>query len=69
MAEAGYKLKGGRLVKGGAPLAFEFLAQTRQQERLMLSYARTLERLGIACASARSTRPNTGRASRPSTST
>ena len=42
------KLKGGRLVKGGAPLTFEFLAQTRQQERLMLSYARTLERLGIA---------------------
>ena len=43
----GYKLEGGRLVKDGQPLAFEFLAQTRQQERLMLSYARTLERLGI----------------------
>ena len=47
LTEAGYELKGGRLVKGGVPLAFEFLAQTRQQERLMLSYARTLERLGI----------------------
>jgi len=48
LTEAGYELKGGRLVKGGVPLAFEFLAQTRQQERLILSYARTLERLGIA---------------------
>jgi peptide/nickel transport system substrate-binding protein len=48
LTEAGYRLEGGRLVKGGVPLAFEFLAQTRQQERVMLSYARTLERLGIA---------------------
>ncbi len=47
LTEAGWKLEGGRLVKGGAALAIEFLAQTRQQERLMLSYARTLERLGI----------------------
>ena len=47
LTEAGYEAKDGRLVKGGVPLAFEFLAQTRQQERLMLSYARTLERLGI----------------------
>jgi peptide/nickel transport system substrate-binding protein len=47
LTQAGYKLEGGRLVKDGQPLAFEFLAQTRQQERLMLSYARTLERLGI----------------------
>jgi peptide/nickel transport system substrate-binding protein len=44
---AGYALDGGRLKKAGAPLEFEFLAQTRQQERVMLSYARTLERLGI----------------------
>jgi peptide/nickel transport system substrate-binding protein len=47
LKEAGFALEGGRLVKGGAPLDFEFLAQTRQQERVMLSYARTLERLGI----------------------
>ena len=47
LTEAGYKLEGDRLVKGGVPLDVEFLAQTRQQERLMLSYARTLERLGI----------------------
>jgi len=48
LTQAGWKLEGGHLIKGGQPLAFEFLAQTRQQERLMLSFARTLERLGIA---------------------
>jgi peptide/nickel transport system substrate-binding protein len=48
LTEAGWKLEGGHLVKDGQPLAFEFLAQTRQQERLMLSYGHTLERLGIA---------------------
>jgi peptide/nickel transport system substrate-binding protein len=48
LIEAGYRLENNTLVKDGNPLSFEFLAQTRQQERLMLSYARTLERLGIA---------------------
>jgi peptide/nickel transport system substrate-binding protein len=48
LTEAGWELKGGRLSKGGVPLTVEFLAQTRAQERLMLSYARNLERLGIA---------------------
>jgi peptide/nickel transport system substrate-binding protein len=48
LGEAGYRLENNALVKDGSPLSFEFLAQTRQQERLMLSYARTLERLGIA---------------------
>jgi peptide/nickel transport system substrate-binding protein len=47
LADAGYQLNDGRLVKNGTPLGFEFLAQTRQQERLMLSYGRALERLGI----------------------
>ena len=47
LSEAGYALNGGKLMKGGVPLSIEFLAQTRGQERLMLSYARTLERLGI----------------------
>jgi peptide/nickel transport system substrate-binding protein len=47
LQEAGYEMKSGRLIRGGVPLTFEMLAQTRQQERLMLSYARTLERLGI----------------------
>jgi peptide/nickel transport system substrate-binding protein len=48
LGEAGYRLENNALVKDGNALSFEFLAQTRQQERLMLSYARTLERLGIA---------------------
>ena len=47
LTEAGYRLESNSLVKDGRPLSFEFLAQTRPQERLMLSYARTLERLGI----------------------
>jgi peptide/nickel transport system substrate-binding protein len=47
LTEAGYKLKGGRLVKNGVPLKVEFLSQTRWQERLALSYASTLARLGI----------------------
>ena len=45
---AGYQTRSGRLERNGVPLRFEFLASNRQQERLMLSYARTLERLGIA---------------------
>jgi len=47
LTEAGYRLAGGRLAKGGVPLRVEFLAQTRWEERLMLSFGRTLERLGI----------------------
>jgi peptide/nickel transport system substrate-binding protein len=45
--EAGYKLRDGRLAKNGTQLTVEFLARTRQQERLVLSYARSLERMGI----------------------
>ncbi len=48
LQEAGYAQRNGRLSKDGAPLAVEFLAANRQHERLMLAYARTLERLGIA---------------------
>ncbi len=47
LTEAGFQSKAGRLLRNGTPLTFEFLAQARQQERLMLSYGRTLERLGI----------------------
>jgi peptide/nickel transport system substrate-binding protein len=47
LEEAGYKFKNGRLMKRGSRLTLEFLAQTRAQERLMLSYGRTLARLGI----------------------
>jgi peptide/nickel transport system substrate-binding protein len=47
LGEAGYHLRHNALLKDGKSLNFEFLAQTRQQERLMLSYANTLERMGI----------------------
>jgi len=47
LTEAGYRLEGGRLSRGGVPLRIEFLSQTRWEERLMLSFGRTLERLGI----------------------
>src|SRR5262249_46600422 len=47
LTEAGYKLQGGRLAKDGVPLKVEFLAKTRWEERLALSFARTLTRVGI----------------------
>jgi peptide/nickel transport system substrate-binding protein len=50
LAEAGYALKGDVLrdAKTGAPFTFEFLARTRGQERLMLTFGKTLKQLGIA---------------------
>jgi peptide/nickel transport system substrate-binding protein len=50
LTAAGWVMSKGKLVKDGAPLQFEFLALTRQQERMMLSYAETLRRLGIGVA-------------------
>jgi peptide/nickel transport system substrate-binding protein len=49
LAEAGYGLDKGRMVRrsDGRPLALELLAVSRGQERLMLSYAQSLARLGI----------------------
>jgi peptide/nickel transport system substrate-binding protein len=46
---AGYELKGTELIHSvsGRPYAFEFLATTKDQERLALAYARTLKRAGI----------------------
>jgi peptide/nickel transport system substrate-binding protein len=50
LTDAGMVLKGGRLVNGktGRPLAFEILANSNAQEALLLSYARSLEPLGIS---------------------
>jgi peptide/nickel transport system substrate-binding protein len=50
LSEAGMVLKDGRLVtaNGGQQLAFEILANSNAQEALLLSYARSLEPLGIA---------------------
>lgn len=49
LAEAGYERQGGQLVhkESGLPLAFEFLVQTREQERLGLAFQRTLGLAGI----------------------
>ncbi len=49
LTDAGYKLDGRRMVdaKTGKPLTFEVLLQTRGQERLVLSYAKMLEAVGI----------------------
>jgi peptide/nickel transport system substrate-binding protein len=50
LSEAGMVLKGERLVNSatGQPLTFEILANSNAQEGLLLSYARSLEPLGIA---------------------
>lgn len=49
LKEAGYELKGGKLVDKttGRQLAFEILAASTTQEGLLLSFARDVERLGI----------------------
>lgn len=47
--EAGYELKGRRLVgPGGKPLSFEILVQSPEQAKMAEAYKSTLSRLGIA---------------------
>lgn len=50
LASAGFALSGGRMVHKttGKPLAMEFLASSRTQERLVLAYAENLKRIGIS---------------------
>lgn len=52
LQEAGWTLDGGALrnAETGEPFAFEILVVTRDQERLALSFARSLERAGIRVA-------------------
>jgi len=49
LGEAGYELRTGTLVntRTGQPMTFEILAADPEQERLLLTYARSLKRLGI----------------------
>jgi len=49
LGEAGYTLVDGTLIhqETGAPLEFEMMAATRDQERLFLNYRRSLSRIGI----------------------
>ncbi len=50
LAQAGFRLEGRKLlhVATKAPLAFEILAQKRSEQRLLLSYVRALESIGVA---------------------
>lgn len=49
MAQAGWELKKGGMVKAGTdtPFTFELMVATREQERLALAYASQLKRAGI----------------------
>ena len=50
LAQSGYRLDGRRMLHAATAkqFAFEFLATNRGQERLLLTYARALEAVGIA---------------------
>lgn len=47
--EAGYELKGGKLVQAATntPFTFEIIYVTREQERLLLQFARSLKTIGV----------------------
>jgi len=49
LRDAGFELRGTRMVRVGTgePFAFEFLANTRETERIALAFQRTLARVGI----------------------
>jgi peptide/nickel transport system substrate-binding protein len=49
LVQAGFELRGTRMVsrETGEPLIFEFLTNTRENERIGLAFQRTLERVGI----------------------
>jgi peptide/nickel transport system substrate-binding protein len=49
LQEAGFALRDGQMVNAatGEPLRFEMLTSTREQERLMLNFARSLRQAGI----------------------
>ncbi len=50
MAEAGWTVKGGRMVNAqGQPFQFEFLLDQPEFERVVLPFARNLARIGIVC--------------------
>ncbi len=47
LAQAGYRIDGGALVKNNEPLAFEIMVKDRAQERLALAYKSGLHRIGV----------------------
>ncbi|PWB80249.1 MAG: ABC transporter substrate-binding protein [Methylocystaceae bacterium] len=48
LSAAGYRLVDNALVKDGVPLAFEIMVKDRNQERLALFFAASLQRIGVA---------------------
>jgi peptide/nickel transport system substrate-binding protein len=50
LGEAGYKLVDNRLVKNGDPLSFEIMVANRDQERLALFFASSLQRIGVTAS-------------------
>jgi peptide/nickel transport system substrate-binding protein len=50
LGEAGYRLVDNALVKDGVPLSFEIMVTNRDQERLALNYAGSLQRIGVAAS-------------------
>jgi microcin C transport system substrate-binding protein len=47
LREAGWSVQNGKLVKDGQPLAFEILLDNPQFERVVLPYAKNLEKIGV----------------------
>ncbi|MGJ0509553.1 MAG: extracellular solute-binding protein [Methylocystis sp.] len=47
LATAGWRLDGGKLTKDGETASFEIMVKDRDQERLALSYASSLARIGV----------------------
>ena len=47
LAQAGYGLVDGALVRNGVPLAFEIMVQDTNQERLALNFSSSLQRIGV----------------------
>ncbi len=47
LAGAGYRVEGDTLKKDGAAVAFEIMVKDRNQERLALNYASSLQRIGV----------------------
>jgi peptide/nickel transport system substrate-binding protein len=47
LAAAGWRLDGGRLTRDGETASFEIMVKDRDQERLALSYASSLARIGV----------------------
>ena len=47
LESAGYSIDGGALKKDGEPVSFEIMVKDRNQERLALNYASSLQRIGV----------------------